>query len=745
MRLVPSTLMNRLTRMSTETKTTFCRICENQCGLSVTVEENRIAAIEPDKQHVATRGYACIKGLSFDNIRSSPDRVTSPLKKTDSGFVAISWDQALREIGKKVRALRSAHGDNSVGMYFGNPIAFSPLIPILASGGFGAGLNTKKMFNTGSTDCNNKFVVSQGMYGSGMALTFPDVPNTQYLVIIGGNPAISKMSFINLPDPVAQLREIETRGGKVVHINPRKTETAHRVGRQQFIRPNTDVFFLLAFLREVLKREAFDAQRVAHFMTGFGQIGAVVEQWTPERQAELTGVAASDLLRIVDDYLAADGAALYASTGINQGSNGVLAFWAIEVINAITGNFDKTGGSLMGRGIVDYGKATKDADSEASAFYSRVRNTRSFMGALPVALLADEILQPGDDQVRAMFVLSGNPVITGTNSTRTRQAMEKLELLVSIDLVRNETAEYADYILPGSHFSERPDILFSFFTFSGLMPVPWIQYTERLVDLPGECRDESWILSRLCAACDAPMFGSRLFQAVLDLGELCKTIPYFGPRFTPLSDRVMGGILRFAGLGGRSGMHKYPHGRMLPPISGDSYFGKRVLNENGKIDLAPVGIIQLSGQRLDATAIQHDTSGHLLRLITRRERFTHNSWAHNDPAFVKGSRHTNYLYINSLDAQQHDLVDGDRVELASATGEVCVPVSITPDLMPGTVALPHGWGHENVPGLSIASKNVGVNVNILASDGPAAIEPLSGMAQYNGIQVTLSKIHTDVP
>lgn len=153
-------------------------------------------------------------------------------------------------------------------MYFGNPVSFSPLIPVLANGGFGVGLNTKKLFNTGSTDCNNKFVVSQGMYGSPMALTFPDVPRTQFLIIIGGNPAISKMSFINLPDPVAQLKAICERGGRVVHINPRKTETVHRLGEQIFITPNTDVFFLFAFLREVLQREAVDRERVQRYMRG---------------------------------------------------------------------------------------------------------------------------------------------------------------------------------------------------------------------------------------------------------------------------------------------------------------------------------------------------------------------------------------------------------------------------------------------------------------------------------------------
>ncbi|MFK8020652.1 MAG: molybdopterin-dependent oxidoreductase [Pseudomonadales bacterium] len=723
-----------------EVKTTFCRICENQCGLKVTVENDAVIAVEPDTEHVATRGFACNKGLGFEKVRTNPDRVLSPLKKVDGKFEPVSWDVALKEIGQKIRSIRTQHCDNSVGMYFGNPIAFSPLIPILASGGFAAGLKSKKMFNTGSTDCNNKFVVSQAMYGSPMALTFPDVPNTNYLVIIGGNPAISKMSFINLPDPMAQLEEIEKRGGKVVHINPRKTETAHRVGEQIFIRPNTDVFLLLAFLHEIIEREAHNTAIIEAHLEGFDRLQAIVKPWTADRQAAVTGVSAEQLVALVSGYLEASGAALYGSTGINQGTNGVLCFWLIETINAVTGNLDRDGGSLMGRGIVDYANSTKDADSEAEAFYSRIANTRSFLGALPVAIMADEVLEPGEDQLRAMIVMSGNPVVTGTNSARMREAMEKLELLVSIDLVRNETAEYADYILPGSHFAERPDILFSFFSFSGLMPRPWMQYTERMVGMPGECRDESWILARLCEACDAPMFGSRFLQAVLTFSERCKRLPVIGSRLTPFPDRVLGGILRFSRLGGRPGMLKYAHGKALPPIGGDSYLGHSVLRSNGKVDLAPAAINELLGSRLEQCYAKNVSGSATLRLITRRERFTHNSWAHNDRAFVKGKRYTNYLYMHSTDAAAVGAEDGEHVRLSSESGAVVVPLSISDDLMCGTVALPHGWGHDNAPGLSVASKHAGVNANILASDGPGSFEPLSGMAQFNGIEVEVKKI-----
>jgi anaerobic selenocysteine-containing dehydrogenase len=717
-------------------KTTFCRICENQCGLKVTVEGDRIVQVEPDTEHVVSRGFACIKGITLENVRASADRVTTPLKRIGDRFEPISWQRAFNEIGTKLRDIRRRHGDDAVGLYFGNPISFSLLMPMFITG-FAQGLNTAKVFTTGSLDCNNKFLVSLHMYGSPMALTFPDVDECRFLMLLGGNPAISKMSFINLPDPVRRLEAVAARGARIVHVNPRRTETAKAVGEQLFIRPDTDVFFLLAFLHEIIARNAVKRELIQQHMNGFDDIVALVKPWTPERQADVTGIAPQKLRELVSAYLAADGAALYASTGINQGSNGSTAFWILEVINAVTGNLDRSGGSLMGLGIVDYAKATANADGKV--FHSRIGNTRSFLGALPTALMADEILEPGPDQIRAMFVISGNPVLTGTNSTKTEQAFRQLELTVSIDLVRNETAEFADYILPGTHFTERPDLPFTFLTLSGLMARRWLQYTERMVPPPGDARDEMWILSRLAHACHAPLFGSTLLQTVLDAGEALKRLPLIGKRLKPLPDRLLDLILRLAKM---QDVKTFVHGKRLLPNAGGNYLGKRVITPSGKVELAPQALLELARSRLAASYDVALASLGDFKLITKRERYSHNSWAHNDPAFVKGRRETNYLYMHPDDARVLGLREGSYASVQSEAGQVEVPVSITDDLMQGTVALPHGWGHQRATALSVASKTRGVNANLLALDGPQAIEPLSGMAQFNGITVRVTALAT---
>ena len=345
--------------------------------------------------------------------------------------------------------------------------------------------------------------------------------------------------------------------------------------------------------------------------------------------------------------------------------------------------------------------------------------------------------------MRGFFVVSGNPLLSATRSERLEQALSELELLVSIEIVRNETANHAHYILPGSHFAERPDIPFTFFSFSGLTPIPWFQYTDRLVEPPGEARDEIWTLSRLAHHCKAPLFGSRAVQLLLDAGEAIGSIPWLGKRLTRLPERLLGIICRVGGQGSLKALRRHPHGKLRAPLSGKTYLGKRVLTSDGRIDLATAEFVELARERLPASFEEHRAQTETLRLITKRERFSHNTWTHNDAAFVKGPRSTNYVHVNPDDATKREIADGDLVEIESASGCIRVPARLSRELMPGTVALTHGWGHQSADGLTVARKTGGANANVLAADGPDAIEPISGMAQFNGIPVELRAISGD--
>ncbi|MDH3655897.1 MAG: molybdopterin-dependent oxidoreductase [Myxococcales bacterium] len=721
--------------MSSRTELTFCRICEATCGLRATIEGDRVVAIEPDRDHVVTKGYSCIKGLRYNEIHHSPDRLRVPLKRVGDGFEEISWEQALEEIGTKVRQLVEEHGGDSVSAYLGNPISFSLLPPVLTAA-FLQGLGSRNLFQTGSQDCNNKFAAAERLYGFPFIQPFADIDRNQCLIIIGSNPAVSRSSFMQLPDPVRRLRAIEGRGGKVFNVNPRRTETAKQLGTQVFIRPDTDIYFLLSFLHEVFSRDAIAHERVSQHMKGLEPLRAVAEAWPPERSAEVTGIASETLRSMVDAYLEADGAAIFLSTGVNQGSHGTLAFWIQETINAVTGNLDRLGGTIVGRGFIkNFPKHARRGGHTMRKDRSRIGQLPSVADTFPAGLMADEILTPGEGQVRALFCLSGNPLLSVPNSNgRLEKALKALELLVVIDIFRNETANHAHYVLPGSSALQRADLPFVFQSLMGVQPIPYAQFTDALLPLEDEQRDETMILLQLARACGSRLFGSRVANGFFNAWGSLGRLPGIGSRIGLTPERFLGLMARAFRIGSLRSLRREPHGRLLEPNKGDDFLGQRVVTDDGLVDLAPEEFVAAASELETAFEAERAQRGKL-KLISKRETHSHNSWMHNFPRFVEGKRSTNYLYMNPEDGGRVGVESGAMVEVRSSVASVRLPVQLTDEMMVGAVALPHGWGHQAADGLSVASQTTGVNVNLLAADGPEQLEYFSGMAKLNGIWV----------
>lgn len=712
---------------------TICRICEAQCGLIVKTENEQIIDIQPNAAHVASEGYACIKGLKMGDFAHSPDRLQTPLKKVNGQFEKISWNQALQEIGQKLRSIHDDHGGEAIAAYMGNPIGFS-LWPTMVMTYFLKAFDAHKLFTPGTQDCANKFAGGERLFGSPNDQVFPDIDHTQLLIAVGTNPVISKMSFITMPHPMDRIAAIEDRGGKVYWVNPRRTESAKRVGEHIAIRPDTDVFFMLGFLNEVIRRDAVKHKRVAQFMNGYDALAEVAKPWTLVRVAQVTQVPAEQMAQLVDAYLAADGAAIYFSTGVNQGRFGLLVYWLQEAINAITGNLDKRGGVLAGKGVFP-----RIPDPE-ERHVSRIGNTPYVNSTIPAGIMADEILAPGAGKVRAMLNMSGNPLLTCAGSNRLATAFEDLELFVCMDIVRNETAEHADYILPTLHSLERADVPFYFFTMMGLMPVRSFTYTDAVIAAPGESRDEGLIFRQLCRAAGKPIAKSSALQWLSNIAETLRKVPALGA-ITSADKLFLGLMMRSAKLGGVGTMRKQTDGLLLEPNQPGDYLGQRVQTPSGKVELAPADLVQRAQSLEDVylKEVAHKTS---LKLIQKRERFTHNTWAHNVQAFVKGERSTNYLYINSTDAHARNLAEGDLARISANNNAIEAPVKIDDDMMIGTIAVPHGWGHQSAAGLKVAQKTTGVNVNIIMPDGPETIEPASGMSHMNGVLVEVSRVET---
>ena len=715
------------------THQTFCRICEALCGLEVKVEDNKVVEIHPDKTHVATGGFSCPKGLKQAKIYDSPDRVKYPLKRVGKDFIRVSWDQALEEIGDKVKQVRTERGPDSIGMYVGTAAGFGVLHPVFAEG-FILGVGSKSQYASATQDCSNKFAVAREVYGFPFTQPFPDLDRIECLVIIGANPVISKWSFLQVPNPARTLQSIQDRGGKVIVIDPRKTETAKIADQHLFIRPNADAFFYLSFLCELERQGGIDRARAETMAEGIDEVLALARQWPAEKTADITHIPAETLRGLVHTFRTAKGAALYSSTGVNMSHNGSIGFWIQEAINLLSGNLDRKGGTLVGRGVIDFPAFGKRTGTLMRNDESRIGKFGSVNDAFPGGVLADEILTPGDKQLRALFVTGGNPLITMANAGKLKRAFEDLELLVTLDLFANETGSVAHYILPTTSPLERPDLPFIFPLMLGLQKKPYLQATRAVVKPDGEQRDEATIYLQLCKASGVNLFGSAVAQKMLE-GVLAVSSRFREKGTQPAlpQEALLSILLRITGQPGfETLVEHHPHGVLRERHEADDFANKRVLTDNRKIQLAPAKLMNFAA-RLDDDFVRAKKESGRLKLISKRDVQTHNSWTHNIDDFAHAQ--TNYLYMHPDDAQRVGLHEGALADVQSDTATVRVPVRLLADLMPGTVALPHGWGHQHAVGLSVANKTRGVNVNLLAGSGPDYVERVSNMSHLNGFNV----------
>jgi len=732
----------------TERHTTFCRICESLCGLEIEVDaaENRVVSIRPDSRHVATQGFACPKGLKQNKLYDSPDRLLKPRKRSAEGWREVSWDEALSGAGEQLAQIKRDHGGQSIAMYVGTAAGFGVLHPIFAQG-FMDAVGSGNMYSSASQDCANKFAVAERMYGFPFTQPFPDLLRTNCLIIVGANPMVSKWSFLQVPNPRKHINAIKERGGRVIVVDPRRTETAKAAGEHHFIKPNSDVFFYLGFLHELIRTGGVNTALLDRYTQGFRRVSELASAWTPEASAAHTGVEAQALREMVAAYVGADGASLYSSTGVNMGAYGGLAFFLQEVINAASGNLDRAGGTLVGRGIIDFARFGKKHGILLKGDRSRIGSFKKTNDTFPGGILADEILTEGPGQIRALIVTGGNPLLTMADGARLQQAFEKLELLITLDIAPTETASAGHYMLPCTAPLERPDLPFIFPLMLGMQVRPYLQATQPVLDVPGDTRDEATIYTDLASAAGVSLFGSRIFQTIVRWTKKRRGTDSYK---SVAQQGLLNIILRLCGQTGFRGL--LGHGVAQAAHTGGDFLGQRVYSKEdgtGLIDLAPPELIaqleQLVGEQpLEQPQDKMQTTGdRVYQLITKRQVETHNSWTHNLTDFLDRLGQRNYVFMHPNDAQKEALDDGDLVDVISAAGRIRLPVSLSDDLFPGVVAVPHGWGHQH-SGQQTARESAGVNVNLLARSGVDNVDPITGMSHLTGIDVRLERSSSGV-
>jgi anaerobic selenocysteine-containing dehydrogenase len=728
-----------------------CPLCEATCGLRITVEDGAVTGIRGDADDVLSHGFVCPKGASLRELHDDPDRVRTPLlREPGGGFRPASWDEAFAEIDRRLPAIQAEHGRDAVAAYIGNPSAHN-LSSLIYGRVVLKALQTRNLFSASTVDQYPKQMASALMFGSGATVAVPDVDRTDHLLILGANPLASNGSLLTAPDMRGRLRAIRARGGKVVVVDPRRTRTAREADEHHFIRPGTDALLLFALVHTLFDEGLAELGALADHVAGLDDVRELAAGLAPEGVADACAIAAPEIRRMARELAAAPTAAVYGRIGTTTQRFGTTASWLVDVVNVLTGNLDRPGGAMFPRTATGSsntaGEPGRGRGAAFGRWQSRVRGLGEVFGELPVACLAEEIETPGDGQVRALLTFAGNPAASTPNSERLAVALERLELMVSVDIYVNETTRHADVILPGPSPLQRShyDVALMGFAVRNVanysppalvpdpdMPAEW----ETLLRLTGVVTGQGptadvAALDRFVALETARRQTADAHSPVhgRDPEELLAEVE---PRVGP--ERILDLLLRAGPYRlTLADLEAAPHGIDLGPL--EPRMPEVLRTPSGKIELAPEPLVA-DVARLHEVLAEPADGG--MVLVGRRDLRSNNSWMHNLPMLVSGKPRCT-AHVHPDDAARLGLVDGEPAVVRSRAGAVVVPVEVTDDVMPGVVSIPHGWGHDHAGiELAVASEHAGTNSNVLTDE--LAVEPLSGTAILNGIPVELAPV-----
>ncbi|MCA1578721.1 MAG: molybdopterin-dependent oxidoreductase [Acidobacteria bacterium] len=700
-----------------------CNLCEAICGIEISGRNDGKLDIRGDKDDPFSRGYICPKAVALQDIHSDPDRLKYPVRRTAKGWQRLSWDEAFGEVAKNLKRIKTQYGKNSVATYLGNPTvhnygALLFLPPFIRS------LRTRNRYSATSVDQLAHHFAGYLMFGHQLLIPVPDIDRTQYFLALGANPIVSNGSLMTAPGMGRRLEAVRRRGGRVILIDPRYNETARVADRHLFIRPGTDVLLLLALLHVVFAEGLTRVADLASLTSGVETIEGIAAQFTPESVAPITGIDAIEIRRLAQEFAAAESAVCYGRIGVSTQEFGGLCQWLINVLNIVTGNFDRPGGAMFTLPAFDPLALPQSIAPHGSfaRWHSRVRKLPEFSGELPVAALAEEILTEGPGQIKALVTCAGNPVLSTPNGRELDQALASLEFMVSLDFYVNETTRHAHIILPPTSPLERNhyDIAFNILAVRNTA-----KFSPALFQPQGETKDDWEILLELQTRIENDglrgslkrQFMKRLLppERILDLGLR------LGPH--KLSLRKV-----------REAVHGIDLGPLQPCLPG------RLRTADKRIALAPEPMVK-DIKRVKDRLLNVDAhlNGHL-SLIGRRQLRSNNSWMHNTERLVKGNpaKPPCTILMHPADAAQRDLTAGENVLVRSKIGEIVVPVQISNEMMPGVVSIPHGWGHDREGNqLSVAEQHAGASINDLTDN--QAIDALCGTAAFNGTPVTVER------
>lgn len=697
-----------------------CSLCEATCGVAIDVDGDRVVSVRGDDADPFSKGYICPKATALADLHHDPDRLRTPMHRDGDTWHPIGWDAALDLVATRLHEIRKAHGPDAIAVYQGNPSVHN--LGLLTYGqlvlrSFG----TKNMYSATSLDQLPHMLAALQMFGNQLLMPVPDVDRTDLFICLGANPLASNGSIMTAPDIRGRLKAVRDRGGRVIVLDPRRTETADRADRHLFIRPGTDAVLLLGMIHELFAANLVRLGRLA--ANGLDELRIATAAWTAERAADLTGVPAEDIRELVRAFASTERAVLYGRVGVCTQEHGGLAAWLCYAINALTGHLDEPGGLMFTTPAVDLIPLAKLIGLEGgfARWTSRVSGKPEFGGELPMSVFAEEIATPGPGQIRAVITSAGNPVLSSPGGPALERALAAVDFMVSIDPYINETTRFAHVILPPTSPLEHShyDAALNAFAVRNVA-----KYSPPLFERAPDQRHDWEIMAGLLARLRVRVpVASRAAERILNkLGP--EAFIDFGLRIGPHGLRRGRHGLTLAKL------RAEPHGVDLGPL--ESRFPDRLATADRKLQLAP----RLYLDDLPRLARRFARPDAGLVMIGRRQLRSNNSWMHNSERLVKGPPRCT-LMIHPADAAARGLVEGGRARVETAKGAIELPVEITDAMMPGVVSVPHGWGHgRRGVKLRVAQTVPGESINDIID--PARTDELSGTSALSGQPVEVS-------
>lgn len=705
-----------------ETRLHTCMLCEAVCGLAVELEAGRVVGVRGDREDPFSRGHICPKAAAIPDVMEDRDRIREPLRRVGNRWEPVSWKEAIGEAAGRLAAIQRKHGRNAVGLYLGNPTVHG-YGALFGASFLARVIGGRSRFSATSVDQLPQMLAALEMLGHQLLLPIPDVDRTAFFLVLGANPLASNGSLMTAPGIAGRLAALRSRGGRLVVVDPRRTETAAIADLHLAVRPGGDAALLLGMLHTIFAEGLARPGRLAEFTDGLDHLAEIAARFPPERVAPRAGIGGDEIRRLAREFALAPTAVCYARVGASTQEFGALASWLTVALNVVTGNLDRPGGAMFTTPAVDLVtlNARMGGRGSAGRFRTRVRGLPEFGGESPVAAMAEEMDTPGPDQIRALVTFAGNPVLSSPNGARLDRALAGLDYMVSIDLYRNETTRHAHLILPTSFGFERDHYDAIFYVLSVRNAA---RYAPALVSPPPGVRHDWDVLLDLAAALRARGVGRK--NRGLDLALRASRL--LGSR------RALDLLLRF---GPRrlsvAALQRAPHGLDLGPL--EPRLPGRLYTPGKRIRLVPAAL-EADLPRLEAALDVAPVAGELI-LIGRRDLRSNNSWMHNSARLVKG-RDRCTLLIHRSDAAERDLHDGDVALVRSRVGAARVPVALTDDIAPGVVSLPHGWGHGRAgAALEIAAAHAGASLNDLTDD--RRVDALSGNAAFSGVPVRVER------